>query len=552
MQRRAVFNKILSPSKSNRDQSLASPPAGGFQKYEGEWTMVQAAHLLRRTLFGFDYSQLKSVTEYGLDEAIQTLMEELPAAPPPLNYDFESDPDVPLGETWVGAPYDLVNNSNAYRVRSIKGWTMSRLLSKELNIREKMTLFWHNHFVTSDINEARFKYIYIDLFRSDPLPNFRDLVKKVTIDPSMLRYLDGRTNTVRSPNENYGRELLELFTIGKGPQVAPGDYTFYTEEDVRAISRALTGWVDFGYRNVNNPNIGAQFFPNRHDKDDKVLSHRFNNAVISDEGDQEYKTLIDIIFEQEEVSKFISRKLYRWFVFYKIDDTVEQEIIEPMAKMIRDNDYSIKEALTALLSSDHFYDLTQRGCMIKNPIDFVTSLIKNIEMKDPPEELSVQYTYWLRTFNGFRNMQMEYFTPPNVAGWKAYYQEPSYYQVWLNAVTLPLRQAFSDLRVTRGVTIQGNQLKGDYLTMISRFDNPYDVNEVINSLIAVMLPRPVSGKQFDALKAILLPGLPDFEWTVEYGDHILNPDDNALKTALENKLRDLLIYITRMPEYQLS
>ncbi len=552
MQRRALFKRIA--SKPHLDQKVihAAPPTGNFTKYQGEWTNIQAAHLLRRSLFGFNYEMLKQITEEGFENAIEMITSDLPAVEPPLNYDFEVDPDVPLGSTWVDAPYNVVNNSNGYRNRSLVGWTMSKILSTEINIREKMTLFWHNHFVTAGVNDSRFEYQYINLFRSNPLPNFRDLVKQITIDPTMLRYLDGRSNTKTSPNENFGRELLELFTIGKGPQVAPGDYTHFTEQDVRAFSRALTGWVDFGYRNTTRPDFGSSFIANRHDQDDKILSHRFNNTVISNLGDQEYNVLIDTIFEQDEVSRFMSRKLYRWFVYYKIDDTIEQQIIEPMAQMIRDNDYSIKEAVIALLSSDHFYSYDHIGCMIKNPIDFVGGVTKNIEMLDPPNDLTIQYTYWQRTFNSFRTMQMEYFNPPNVAGWKAYYQEPSYYQGWLNAVTLPLRQNFSNGKIINGAIASDNRLKGDYLAMIAKYDNPYDVNEVITNIVAVMLSKPISENQILALKEILLPGLPDFEWTVEYGDYILNPDNAQLKTALLNKLSDLLLYISRMPEYQLS
>jgi uncharacterized protein (DUF1800 family) len=159
----------------------------------------------------------------------------------------------------------------------------------------------------------------------------------------MLLYLSGSQNTNAAPNENYSRELLELFTIGKGDAVGNGDYSNYTEDDVIEMAKVLTGWR---VRGLNNPDSQVSFFANgKHTSGTKNLSHRFNNATISENGDHEYKDLIDLIFEQEECSKFITRKLYRWFVNSEITDEIETNIILPLAEIIRNNEYDISQAL---------------------------------------------------------------------------------------------------------------------------------------------------------------------------------------------------------------
>ena len=157
----------------------------------------------------------------------------------------------------------------------------------------------------------------------------------------MLLYLNGNENTKEAPNENYARELLELFTIGKGEVAGPGDYTTFTEQDVQSMARVLTGWT------INLLAIGTKlesiFLAPRHDTGSKQLSSRFNDEIIENAGDQEYSNLIDVIFEQDEVSKFICRKIYRYFINHEIDDEIEANIIEPMAQIIRDDNYEVEE-----------------------------------------------------------------------------------------------------------------------------------------------------------------------------------------------------------------
>ena len=453
--------------------AIAASNIPSINKYSGPWGREQVTHLLRRTTYGSTIDEIENATTMTMDQVIDILLEERPMPDPPINYYFEEDPFVPVGDTWVDKPYVRANPMLiASRRRSLAGWTISNLINGGMNIREKMTLFWSNHFVTqgSVLNDPNFIYYNNNLLRSYSLGNFRRFVKAVTINPAMLRYLNGNQNSAISPNENYARELFELFTIGKGELAGPGDYTTFTEQDVTEASKILTGWRDTGYYYNDEQPAGSRYISFRHDKTTKQLSHRFNNAVIENEEGSEYSTLINIILEQEEVSRYICRKLYRWFVFYKIDETIENEIIEPLAQIFRDNDYEIKPVLRALLSSDHFYNICSIGPMIKNPIDFIINMFVQFEIPFPNDILRA-YNIYARLAGVFEGFGMNYYEPPNVAGWKAYYQEPLFYRTWITAATLPLRQGIVNAIVSGRAEVEDSVITMDTLDLISKIPN---------------------------------------------------------------------------------
>ena len=288
--------------------------------YTGQWTFDEAAHLLRRTIFGPTKSRIQQAVDEGFDATFATLFAEPAVVDPPIYYDFEDDPEAGIGETWVDKPLDgSVTGIYFARSKTLWAWWFMQMKKNDQTITEKLTLFWHNHFVISEAGNANMNWEYLTKLRDFALGDFKELTKQITIDRSMLIYLNGTTNFADEPNENYARELLELFTLGKGPLVAPGDYTNYTEQDIAAIARALTGWSAWS---GDDPNA-IFYYTWGHDKNDKQLSHRFNNQIIVDEGEEEYKTVIDIIFEKDEVAHHICRRLYLWFVHYEITDTIE-------------------------------------------------------------------------------------------------------------------------------------------------------------------------------------------------------------------------------------
>lgn len=528
------------------------PNESTLAPYTGEWRFEQAAHLLRRAMFSPTYDQIRTVVEQGLDTTLAQLFQELPLPDPPVNYFFANDPYVPIGETWVDAPYTREVNVNNHRSRSLRAWTMGLLLTEGISIREKLTLFWHNHFATNNVNDPRFLYRHITLLRENAWGNFRDLVKKITIDPTMLRFLNGNQNRRGAPNENYARELMELFTLGKGNQVGPGDYSTFTEQDVAEMARALTGWRDRGF-NAINPDvpIEAYFQPNRHDTTSKQLSHRFGNAVINDMGNQEYAYVVDLIFQKTEVARFISRKLYRWFVYYKIDEQTEANVIEPMADLLIASDFEIKPVVEALLRSEHFFDILSVGPMIKNPLDFMVSAAKTFDL-DYGNDLRTKYEAWFKFFRQTPLMQMEYFNPPEVAGWKAYYQEPLYYRTWINASTLPIRMTLTDTLATNGFRSGQSRIRIDVFDFVASMDNPFDPNDLIDEFARALMPQPLTDNQRKLLKEVILPGLPDDVWGMEYVLYLENPDDMQRANIMETKLRDLLRTMMNMPEFYLS
>lgn len=514
-----------------------------LNKYTGSWSKYLASHLLRRTTYGVKYETIVNFGKQTLDQCVDTLLLPLGDPPPPINYTEPTDPNCPIGQTWVDK--GTSENVDAYRNQSLLSWTYDLILKGDANIREKMTVFWHNHFVIADINDARFRYIYISLLRKSALGNFKQLTKDITIDPAMLNYLNGRENTGKAPNENYARELLELFTIGKGPLAGPGDYTNYTEDDIKEMAKVLTGWIDI---RATLP-IRAQFNAARHDNTTKKLSHRFDNAVINNAGAEEYKNLIDIIFQKEAVAIHIATKLYRWFVKSTIDDDIQTNIIVPLAKIIRDNNYEIKPGIKALISSEHFYEDCIVGSIIKNPIDFMTNPLNQFNPILPTNDVDKFKAYF-----GLHQLtvlqQMGLFNAPSVAGWQVYYQEPLYYRLWLNATSLPARKNFTDALVSNVLKVRNFSINFNAIETIGKFPNPNNPDVVLEELNLIMYCKPLASNQLTVLKTILDTGNAG-NWQKIYNLYSTNPTDSN-KTVIVSRLQNLLIYMMRMPEYHLS
>lgn len=534
--------------------------------YSGSWTSVQARHLLRRTTFGPSVQMVANSVNLGLNGTVEALFAPLATPAPPVKTIPDgtgsnqlNDPGATYGQTWVNsAPFPninppmLRNRVLRSRSKSLYSWTVLQIHYSGLSIKEKMALFWHNHFVVADATIAHREYVYYSLLRNLALGNFKELTKQITVDPSMLIYLSGAENTNVAPNENYSRELLELFTIGKGKLVAPGDYTNYTEQDVFEMAKVLTGWRVL---QLSDPNaLTAQFSSTRHTLGTKKLSHRFNNAVIAESGAQEYKNLIDVIFQQPECSRFIMRKLYRWFVSHEISGDAETNIIEPLATILRNNNYDIAPALKVLLKSEHFFKST--ACMIKSPIDLMMSATRGLGINPPQGNVEKEYDHAYHIYITSTDLEQSLFYHPNVAGWKAYYQAPQFYKLWINNLLLPKRHQFCKLMVEGG-TFSYNDVNYNItnlvpvLEIVAGIPNADNPNVLINTLAEIMFNYPITTSQVTALKDVLIPGLPDFEWTVEYSDYLANPTNTALATSVKNKLKKLFSVMVRMSEFQI-
>lgn len=533
---------------ANKTQPVFNRTNSTLAPYTGTWGYDQAAHLLRRCLFGPTRGEILTAASSNLTAVLNGLL-TAPATPgPPLNVST-TDTTVPIGQTWVGQAFD--QNLEGVRRASLRDWWLGQMLTPTTSLSEKMTVFWHNHFVIElgNINSAQYGYEYVRLLRQHALGNIRQLAKDMTINPAMLRYLNGNASVVGAPNENYGRELLELFTIGKGPLIAAGNYTNYTEADVQAAAKVLTGWRD------DATTVTGYFTASRHDTTTKQFSSAFGNAKIYANGANEYKDLINLIFAQAETARFLVRALYRWFVYYVIDSQVETDIIQPLATILINNNFDVAPVLRALFSSQHFFDVANVGCLIKSPLDLAVGVCRQLELTFPPASSVVaQYGMW-DYLNALASVQQQTLgDPPNVAGWVAYYQAPQYHELWINAVTLPRRNQTTDLFIVAGYTRNSFTIKADPIALVLAMPTATaaDPNLVVAEFVRLMVPIALTANQLAFLKNTLLPGLPDFEWTAEWNMYLATPTNAARKNAVLTKLQAMLKALAVLGEYHLS
>lgn len=526
----------------------------GLDPYAGPWTGNEVQHLLRRTLFGstkadLTYFKAKTVTQ-AVDELL-TPTAVLPA--PPIN-DYAAsatDPDVAAGQTWVSNPTND-GTINSLRRTSFKKWWTGVMLNQDRSIREKLTLFWANHFgtETTDIGNANYVYAHHALLRQNALGNFKQLVKAVTIDAGMLRYLNGYLNTAAAPDENYGRELQELFTIGKDPvtNLAP-----YTEDDVKKAARVLTGW------RINGTTFSVFFDATKHETSSKTFSSFYNSTTISGRtgaaGAGETDDLLTMIFAKSEVAKFIVRKLYRWFVYYKIDVATESNVIEPLAQIFRSSNYEIRPVLSALFKSEHFYDVLNQGCMIKSPVDMVIGCLReyNVQFPDVATAYPDAYGMWNYVYGWLNSLNQIIGDPPNVSGWPAYYQAPQFHELWINADTLPKRSRFTDTMITNGYTRSGKKIVIDAVAFAKTMTKPDDPNVLLDDILGVVYRVPLGAATRQTIKqqTLLSNQVSDHYWSDAWNAYIITPT-TANYSIVNNRLKTLLQYLMNLAEYQLA
>ncbi|MBI5915129.1 MAG: DUF1800 domain-containing protein [Bacteroidetes bacterium] len=559
-ERTGIFGKVKSLLPPlEQELPLVPPPTttivlnGGLEPYQGPWDYEQAAHLLRRTGFGVKKADLDLLLTLNVSDAVDHIL-DVPANPPspPVNNYFNGDsnnpegyedPIVPLGQVWVDADYD--GNLEGYRIESFRGWWYGLMLNQEASILERLTLFWHNHFSTQTqaVFYGKTNYQHNAKLRANALGNFKEMTKVVTLEPMMLYYLNGYLNSKDAPDENYARELQELFTVGKD------NPDHYTEEDIVAAARVLTGWrINF----VQNTTF---FYALEHDLEDKQFSSFYNNTVIQGgiDGNAELDALLDMIFAKNEVAEHLCRKLYRWFIYYNIDAAAEQNVILPLAQIFRDNNYDIKPVMETVLNSTHFFDALNKGCFIKTPVDTVIGTLRSFNLSIPGTTPWDDFTmkYYLTYFHSL--MQMLPGDPPNVAGWQAFRQSPQYYRIWINGDTARNRNYYTDILSSYYLETNNDQLKIDHIAFVSQFDDPSNPVKLVDDMTKLLLPQPLSAAKKTLLKSILLSGLPsDSYWTIAWFDYINDPTDPMAFEVVNIRLTILTKYILNLPEYQLA
>lgn len=538
-----------------KDETI--PTNSGVNPYAGAWTTNEVIHLLKRTMFGATKADIDFFSTMTMPQAVDYLLNvpTVATSVPVKNYTPGTttpvaDPDLALlgGKPWASV-FTTDGSVNSGRIGSYKQWWMGQMLNQQRNILEKMVLFWQNHFSTqtSVVSVGVSAYQTNTTVRKNALGNFKQLVRAITTDPGMLRYLNGEQNRTGAADENYARELQELFTIGKGPD------SLYTQTDVEQAARVFTGFQ------VNYSTGTSYFTPSRHDTGTKTFSAFYNNKVIAyrsgANGALEVDDLLDMLFATTELSKYVVRRIYRWFVYYNIDATTEANVITPLADSFRASGYDIKQLMGKLLKSEHFFDPLNQGCQIKSPIDLYVGMCREMGVTFPAETdyLNAYYMYaYIQTVAA--SAQQNIGDPVNVAGWSAYYQEPNFYEIWLNADTYPKRNQFTDTMVLTGYSRNGKKIIVDAIAFAQTLSNPSDPNLLLQDCIKYMLRLPLSQASMDQLKKdILLTGqISDHYWTDAWTLYLSNTANVANATIVRVRLQNLLKYLMDLPEYQLA
>lgn len=558
MDRKLFLQSLYAPNRSSnaslKGKASSRSTASGLNPYSGPWTSVQAAHLLKRCTFGSTYADITTVIAEGMSTAVNSILNltNVPLPSPPVKDYTTYDSSVAPGTTWINTP--ITNDSgstNSRRVNSFKKWWIGLMIDQNKNIREKMTLFWHNHFGTETevVQNGRLVYDHNTLMRQNCLGNFKTMVRDVSVDAYMLMYLNGNTNTKNAPNENYARELLELFTLGKGPN------SQYTQGDVEAAARVLTGW------RVSNTNFSVSFDSTKHDITNKVFSPFFNSTQINGQsgttaGGNELNDLLNMIFLKDEVAKYICRRLYRFFVYYEINSAIETQVIEPLAQIFITNNYEIKPVMEALLKSEHFYDANVTiASVIKAPLDFVLGLVREFKIPLPnASDYTKVYGHCNNYANKISELSQTLADPPNVSGWSAYYQEPAFHELWINATIYSKRVAFVEFMMNSGYTVESVKMQIDVLSFAQSLSDPSDPNVLISDILSIIYSAYLSPADISALKTNTLLGgqSADYYWTNAWNEYTADPNDVMKKSSVKTKLTNLLLTLLKREEYQLS
>ena len=529
--------------------------------YTGPFGRPELNHLLKRTLFGCTNADLAHFNGQSLDQVIDALLNFTNDTTPPLKTYWNLngntpdptllDPQVAFGETWIdtiryGNDVEITELTSA-RIQSYMWWRTGLMVQQDRTLREKLALFWFNHMPTQvfQVFNPRLSYDYDQLLRTQALGNFRQLIHDVTIDGSMLIYLNGYLNTVLAPDENYARELLELFTVGEG--------SGYTEEDVQAAARVLTGWTVRETDALGDPVLPyVAFRPTQHDTTNKQFSGFFNNTLIIGQsgagaGEGELNLLLDMIMANEEVSRFMCRNLYRFFVHGEIDATTETNVIEPLAEIFRNNAAApdqMRTVIRALLTSDHFFSAQVRACMIMAPVDLVMGSIRKLKVAMPtPAQLEAQYSVWRDVYYLTSYSGQELLNPPNVAGFPAYYQSPSFDNIWMDTATYPARKnsllgiiygGFATADDIYQPSSQNLEFKCDLLAVVAEFTDPVNPNTLVSEAAELLFAVPVSNGVKAQLKTnyLLLGQMNDVYWSDAYELYVADPNTTNMTAQL--------------------
>ena len=562
-------------------------------KITGVLGRKHAAHLLRRATFGPTINQIDQFASYTADQAMTQLLDDSAENPlPPL--------DPVNGQTWVD-PTGVTGPARAGSGNSeqddlfgfFQSWHMDVMRQAPLTLKERITWFLHTHIPArwTEINSSEAIYYQNCTFRHYAYGSFKELFKKICVDNAMLRYLDGYSNKKNSPNENFAREMFELYGIGKGPQVAEGDYTNYTEEDIKAATKVLTGWnldetftnldpdtglptgkMEFHLANDNTTELATE-----HDPNQKIFTSKFGAQVIEpaplmdgyptvEAAYGELDEMIEMIFAKKETGRFIASKLYRFFVYHFISDEVKVNVIEPLAQVLIDQDYSLVELLQILLKSKHFFDMDDevssndnKGALIKSPVDMFTGLFRMFEMDFADRNSDVLNFYSDMSFvvSKLEDQGLNFYEPFEVAGYPAYHQFPGYNRNWITTYALAHRYQIAGVLMK---TFEEGTDRGFWLDVVDWVENsghisdPSDAAELMDVLVQNLYAVDITNERNNYFLYTVFLDFPDEDqayargqWRIEWNAYKSSGDETTVRPLLERLLSALI----ETPEFQL-
>jgi len=470
---------------------------------------VKNQHLLWRAAFGPMAENVNQIGEVSQKELYHILLKTSSKEPNSLNVASNAIDGLIKGMEDLGKMQNLTKEQKQqFRKQSVDDiknlnltW-LSEMINSEAQLREKMSLFWHGHFACRVIN-IYFQQQLLDVIRQNALGNFGDLLRGVSKSPAMLAFLNNQQNRKQHPNENFAREVMELFTMGRGN---------YTENDVKEGARAYTGW---GF------NLQGEFVdrPFLHDNGTKTFLGKTGNF----DGDD----AIDIILEQKATAKFITRKIYQYFV----NEDIDNERIEFLAEKFYRSNYNLQKLMNDIFLSDWFFEEKNIGTRIKSPVELIVGVRRLIPMElvKPESQLLFQ-----------RVLGQVLFYPPNVAGWPGG-------KNWIDSSALMFRMRLPQIltnadQYTLRPKDDDDVMMGREGADIKPKPNQLQVNVDWDSVIKVFSDTP---------KEDLLQKVNEFVFQTKSS---INP--NVLKKYIDNTSREdfiksTMIELMSTPEYQL-
>jgi len=466
-----------------------------------EISLIESAHLLRRTIVGPTIEEIDALSDLNVSAAVEYILRDISNPSPPGDWVNHPLPDY---QNYTDEQKDSLETAYDDQGVELGEWWIDQIFYNPTSIKEQMTLFWHDHFATSIMTVKYTPAMYHQnrVLRENALGNFKELIIMMTLDPAMMVWLDNMENRVGAINENFSRELLELFTMGEGN---------YTQQDVMEGARGLTGYQTDG--------LNTYFNPNRFDDGVKTFLGQTGNFDTYD--------IINIIFEQEQTAYFISEKLYKWFIY----EQPNEQIVQELAQIMIENDYEIKPVLSALFNSEHFFDENFYGSKYKDPLTHSLGALRqsyiDVNQNIYYQNSEISFHQVLRYVQNLGGQLIFY--PPDVSGWPGY-------RNWINTYTLPWRKLYTNylLDGTFGAIY-------DPISFAERIPNGLsDANALLDFLYVYFYSIEPSELTKQNLMDELLAGADLFEWHLIYYDGATERFVNVVERMM------------RLSEYQLK